>query len=241
MAAAAIPLITAGISALSGLFGNKNKQTTTQNQSSSGSTSATSNLTNTGRSTTTSGPQLTPAYQNFINQLVGSFSNLSQPVNLQGYAASQVQGINRASTASQKAADNIMASRGLSRSPVSGTTAANIDANRISQIVGLNQQIPLLENQLNLQNLNAAQGLASILPSLSPTTSVQDTSGTQSGTSTGFTSNQSQGTGVQTQESGGGLSGLLNALALMMQTNSGNNSQQPYGGGSLGWLANLFG
>lgn len=228
MAAWAIPLLTTGISALSGLFGNKNKQQQTSEGSINRSTSSTgtTNISDIGRQMTTSGPQLSPAYQGFINQLLSSYGNLAQPVNLRPYAASQMQGINKASGLSSRALDSIMAARGLSRSPVAGAAAANLDANRVSQIVGINQQIPLLQRQLTQSGLESARGMASLLPSFSPTTSVVDTSGTRTGTTTGFenmfgtSSETSTGTGTQ----GGGLGGLFNVLGLL--ANSKDSSLQ---------------
>lgn len=185
-----------------------------------------SHLTSSTSGSSTSSPNLSPATQQLIDKLTSSYATLSKPVDLTGYQAGQTQQINRNSDLARQSADNIMASRGLATSPVSGTTDANIDNNRFGQINQLNQSIPLLKNQMNLQNLGAAAGFMNLIPHGTTTTNNQDQTQTQDQSQTGsqkgstFTNNFGyQGSNTSTNNntatktsSGGGLGGLLHGL-----------------------------
>ncbi len=178
-------------------------------------------------------PTLSPASAALMSQLTRQYGNLAgSNVNLAPYAGQQTQNINRNSQIQSQAVQNALAARGLSTSPVAGTAEANIQANRVGQINNLQQQIPLLQNQLTLGNLGAASGFFSTLPrgSVSQQTGTQsqlggtsqtgqtigDTSGTstqnisQTGT-TNQTGNTSQGGGI-----GSGIAGLLGILLPLL-------------------------
>ncbi len=182
----------------------------------------------TGTSTTTPGALGGPQ-QALLDQLTQRYSNLGD-VNLQPYEANQINQINRNASLQSKAADNIMAARGLGTSPVAGTTAANIDANRINQISGFQSTLPLLQRQLEQQNLAGASSFLQSIP--------RGISTTQTGTSlqtgetnqkrndftegTTNTGNITQGarSGGSTSETkpvgGGGIGGILQSLAPML-------------------------
>jgi hypothetical protein len=187
--------------------------TSTTNTSSEGNTNFNQSMTNwlrnflstvgqtesTGTSTTT--PNLSPQAQQLLQQLTQSYSKFARPVDLTGYQAGQIQDINRSSDLQSEAVNNIMAARGLSNSPAAGTALANVQGQRFGDITKLNQSLPMLGNQLNLQNLNAAGGFFSSIPygtttgtsgsTSSQQNQSQDQTGGSSTSGTGYTNQQS--------------------------------------------------
>lgn len=230
--------ILGGAGALAGAFptvssgsGSGSGQTTSSgNTSTSGTTNVNQliqflqNLqTHTGtQGTSTSIPLLSPETSAFLANLMGRYSSLTSP-SLTGYQAQQTQNINASSDAQQKAVDAIMASRGLSTSPVAATSAANIQQNRLNQINQVKENLPILQNQLDLANLGAATSLFSVIPKgtygiTSGTSDTSQTGGTtqqQSGTTNtaGTTSTnqtqQQQYNQQSNQQQGGGVGGAL--------------------------------
>jgi len=180
----------------------------------------------TGTGTVSATPNLTPQMQAYINSLIGRGSNLQAP-SLTGYAAGQTQNINANSNLQSQAVQNLMAARGLSTSPVAATTQAGIEQNRVNQITQMQENLPVMQNQMNLQNLAQSANIAGMFPGLAGTTqqqqTAQDTSQTQTGTQQqtqdqyaqswqnifnfmqGFQNNW----GSQQTTSGGGLGGAL--------------------------------
>ncbi len=177
----------------------------------------------TGTSTTTPGVLGGPQ-QALLDKLIQRYSNLGD-VNLQPYEANQINQINRNASLQSKAADNIMASRGLSLSPVSGTTAANIDANRINQISGFQSTLPLLQRQLEQQNLAGASSFLQSIP--------RGTSTTQSGTSLQ--------TGLTEQARNDFTEGTTNTGNITQGARSGSETTvtKPKGGGIGGFLQGI--
>ncbi len=192
------------------------------------SLSSTSGGTTNTSSTT---PNLSPATQQLLDQLTGKYLQSTNP-SLQGYQAQQTQGINRNSNLQSQAVDNIMASRGLSTSPVAGTAQANVQNSRIGQITGLNESLPLLQDQLNQSHLASAANFMNMIPhgttTTGGTTNTQDTTGQQSTSQTsggqqfnnqwgyqGNNYNQNSNQTSTTQQKGGlatGITGLLAGL-----------------------------
>lgn len=152
----------------------------------------------TGAGTTTSTPNLNPQSQQFIQNLTQAYGGLQAP-STQGYVQNQTAGIDANANAQSQAAQQIMASRGLSTSPVAGTTAEGINQNRINQINQVQAQAPLLQNQLQLQNLQAQGGFAQALPGLSGSTQQQAQAQNTVGTSNQTTSSQQQQSQQQQQ------------------------------------------
>ena len=174
----ATALLAPILGSIAGLFGNKGGGTQEGSSTSSG--------------TTTSGVNLKSPYQDFINRILGQYTQMmNSPTDTAGYAATQEQGINKTSAASGQAVNNIMAARGLSMSPVAATAEANNEANRFSQISQMKQSLPLLDLQTMLQKLSGAGGFSSTLAGLSPTTS----STQQTGQTTGSTASNDGGWG----------------------------------------------
>ena len=182
-----------------------------------------------GTATTT--PNLSPATQQFLDKLVSRYEDTAvRPFDARGYEASQSQNINRNADIASQSANNMMASRGLAFSPASATTAAGIDADRFRQQQQLSAGIPMLSNQMNLQNLGAAASFLNMIPKGSTTSTLGSTSssqqqtgqqqGQQTGSQTGGGTSYQQNTGyqntnqqqVQKSKSGGGLGGFLSGL-----------------------------
>lgn len=200
MAAFAAPLIGMGISALTGLFGNKKPQSTTTD------------------STSTSTPNLDPQ-QMFLKNMIGNeaVNNYRNgPGDLNAYTAGGLQDINKGADFKSKAASNILASRGLSFSPSGVQNVINPEADRLQQSSSFLSQIPLLKRQFQQQNLQQMMGAFGIMPTA--------TTSTSHSTSTGPPANPVAGT-----LSGAGQ-GLFAALPYLMgNMGKGGGSQNPMG------------
>ena len=113
----------------------------------------------------TTTPNLSPENQSLLSQLGAQYSHLAQTgVNLQPYQQQQEENINRNSNINQQAAQEALAARGLANSPVSGTVAANQAQARTGQISQLQASLPLLQNQLQSQNLGQAANFTASIP-----------------------------------------------------------------------------
>lgn len=194
MAALALPLAISGLGALAGIFGNKPQKTTTDSTQKFNSSNNTSASTN---------PVYDPATQALRDSLTSKFTNLTNP-DLSGYAAQGINQINNNSDIRTKALQNSLAARGLSYSPVASIAPALSQSQRIGDIGQFQNNLPLIQQQLMLQNLNAAGGYLKGLPIGSESQSAATTEGTQIGHSV------QTGTGNQVA---GGLSGLATSLA----------------------------
>jgi hypothetical protein len=184
--------------------------------------------------TSTTAPNLSPAASSLVDKLIGQYSKLSQPLDLTGYTANQIRNINTNSDINSKVADQILASRGLSTSPISGTVAAGNQQNRMGQISNLEGSIPLLQQQLQTQNLQQAANFAGMLPGLfgqttnmsqtgqTSTTGTQTASGIQTGSTSSTTGQQTNYNNQQQQQQqqgggvGAGISGFLSTLMLLL-------------------------
>jgi hypothetical protein len=178
-------------------------------------------------STSTTNPNLSPATQQLIDSLTRKYQQLTTP-SLSGYAAQQTQGINRNADLQSQAVQSIMASRGLATSPVSGTSQANVEAGRFGEINKMQAGLPLLQNQLNTQNLGAAANFMQMIPP-GGTTNTQDTNQTQ---------RSDQSSGGQNFQNTWGYQGTNSS-----QNTTGTQTTQKPGGvgaGLLGLLGGLF-
>ena len=238
--------ISGGIPTPSSMSGSGTSAT--QGTSSSGGTSAFSqtgtsenqnllnylnNLLSTTQGVTTTTPTMSPEATSFLQQLTKRYSSLAAP-SLTGYQAQQTAAINANADAQRQAVSNIMATRGLGTSPIAATSLANIESGRLGQITNLNQQIPLLMNQQNLQNLAGAASFFSAIPKGATTgttqTQTQAGSGQQTGLQTGQTTNTGFGSTTQNTQStqntqqnqiqqgqqGGGVGGALSGAASLL-------------------------
>lgn len=189
MAALAVPLLTSGISALAGLFSKPSKSTTNSSENTS----------------STTGYNYTPQQQDMIDQLTQNYnSRLNGPEDLSGYGATGLQNINQASNNAKTMSNNILASRGLAGSPLAAFSNIAANASQGAQQSSLENSLPLIQRQDQLQSLQGIQNLFSSMPKGSTTT------GSASGTST------------TTGASGGGAGGLLGGLGAALAGPSGN-------------------
>jgi hypothetical protein len=176
------------------------------------------------------GGYATPGATNLSGQLAGTYSSIAQPTNLAPYESQQIAQINQNANSQNSSQQAELAARGLSTSPVSGAVAAQTQAGRVAQTTSLEESLPVLQQQLTLQNLGAGTSYLAGAPK------TQNTGGTTTGTTTGQTSQTgttsqigntsqsgSQNTNVnststtqQNQEAGGGLSGLFGGLGSVL-------------------------
>lgn len=187
------PLAIAGISALGGLLSNRaQKQTQTQRQ----------NFNRTGTSTTT--PTFDPQsdflrrslIDQFINRLGGG-GDLADVVTQQA-----VSGANRGALARRRQASSSLSARGLGFSPAAGALGDTIESERVSNVIGAQNQRNLIAEELVRQRLGDAGGFFSQLPfGQTATTS-------ESGSSEGFGETQIPGNRL-----GGAFSSLGTTLA----------------------------
>jgi hypothetical protein len=200
------------ISGLAGLFGGgASKQTNSQFSNNTASN------TNTSGSTT---PNLSPLQQSLSNMFGGQAETMANNTGnlLNGYTAGGLQNINQAGQAQTGVLNNVLASRGLANSPDAATASTMNTENQLNQSQQLLSSIPLLQRQLQQQNISQLQGAFSALPT--------GVSSTGSSASTG----SSSGTGTQTTTTpGGGLAGLFAGLGGGLAAPSGqggNNLSQ---------------
>lgn len=197
--------------------------------------SGTTSGTTSGTGTSTSTPNLSAGSQNFINSLQQAYSGLANP-NLQGYTDQQIQQTNQNSNAQQQAVDQLMASRGLSTSPASGTAAANIQGQRIGTIGNLEAQQPILQNQMQLSNLAAGSNFAGLLPGLSGSTTSQNT-----GSTSGTTNNQTTSSQQNQQQNQQNWQNVFNYLNSQSNQNNTTNTTSNSGGGVGGAISGVLG
>lgn len=201
MAAAAIPLILTGLSGLAGFFGNKAKK---QEQTSTTNSSQQTNQNFTGTST----PNLSSNQQQLSDLFTsGAINKYLKGTDMSGITAGGLKQINQGADMKQIALRNSLASRGLSYSPYAGVVSAAQDSSRIGDSVNFLDQIPMLQRQLQ------SDDLGDLIKSFGALPTATTTSGTSSGTTTG-TSTQ-KGTGlVGGSPWAGALEGAGSALAL---------------------------
>lgn len=186
-AVAAAPYIISGLSALSGLFGQKSKQ----------------QQGGTINETTSSMPQYDPqawGARNFtLDELMNRLTNRTGY--LTAYTGQGLRNINQGADVRGKALQSILAARGLGGSPVGANLMAGQESGRIGEQVNFLNQIPMLNYQMQGQDLGQ---LASFIQGL-PVGQTQTRTGTSAGTYTG-----TQGGGI-----GGGITNLSEMLAYL--------------------------
>lgn len=155
MASLAIPLALTGISALSGLLGNRSKTST-----------GTRDETSTEKLNSLRSPVYDPRQSIMRDLLMNQFLGRTEDDNdfWGGYRRQGITDINRQSGLNDEVIANILASRGLGRSSIGGTSLVSNQLNRANQISNLNNQIPLLADARRRQNLLDASGFFGALP-----------------------------------------------------------------------------
>jgi len=182
------------LGAVSGLFGSK--------------ASNTSKVDN----TTTSTPNLTPENQSFQDQLINMYKQLVGGAGSgefqQAYTTGGLKNINNISNINANAINNILASRGLSRTGAGASAANSVALNGANRTAGFLNSVPLTMDQRFQDILKQAGGYQASIP----VGNTQHQVGTVANTSTG-------GGGF-----GGAVSGGASGLATILGQQSANNS-----------------
>ena len=157
MAAAAIPAVIAGLSALGGLFGNRKS-----------TAKATTKGTQVTDRTATSTPTYDPNALAMRNALMSTFMGRISPSYARTLAdditTGNIQNINRGFGAGQRALQEALAGRGLNFGPLSAVLGAESNNNRIGALIQALNQRRLLADQLQTGALEGASNFFSRLP-----------------------------------------------------------------------------
>jgi len=176
MAAFILPII----SGLAGLFGNKNK---TSQESKFNTTENVS-----GQQTASTRPDLNPLQQRLIDMFSQGAQNMYQRgLDTSGYQATGLRNINDASDIQQKLMENILAQRGLSYSPAAATSLSGIEQGRAHEISQFMNSIPLLQRQMQQQDIGQLMQAFGAQPYGSTQTGTSNQTINRSGTQTGAT------------------------------------------------------
>jgi hypothetical protein len=169
-----IPLALSAASAIGGALGNRNKKQT---------------------STSTTTPTLDPAFRGIQDVLINNIQQrLRSPSSLpQSYIPQQTAGINQTFNLANQSLQNRLTASGLAQSPIAGAGARYLEGQRGGAIVQMKQQVPLIER--DMQNQDLAQAIALLGSGRGQTTT---TEGTVPGAG------------------GGGLAGGVSGLASML-------------------------
>lgn len=191
MAAFAVPLITAGLSGLAGLFGGRPKTTTTttdQTQKNEFDQSASTN------------PNFSPLQQKLMEMFGQQARQFATP-NLGQYAQQQLQQIGQQGNLNRQIIANSLASRGLSYSPAAQSPFTQNLMNVGAQQNQFLAQMPLLARQYQQQAFQNLLGAFGAIPTGQTSTSSGTSTGTSHGTQVG-------------QQSGNMLGGLASGLGV---------------------------
>ncbi len=214
--------ILAGVSGLAGLFGGG----TQQKQATQTTSSGTQNTTGTNASNTT--PNLSPIQQQLINQFSSGAENLAnQGTNLNPYTASGLQQIGATGNTNQQNISNTLAAKGLQYSPAAGNAYTQNAINTGNQQSNFLNQIPLLQRQIQQQNIAGLQSAFQVQPTATSSTGAQN----QTQSSTGTT----QGNGAI---SGNPLAGLFGGVGSGLAA-SYPSLLQSFGGGGSGQVQDV--
>jgi hypothetical protein len=223
--------IIAGLGALGGVFGSKQKQQQSgfQNQQGGSVTNfGTTSGTTTGSTVT---PNINPLAAGGYQAISDKYMDLlNKDPNLTGYQAEQTEQINRQSDIQKQQLRENLAARGIT-GPAAETAIANAEAQRFGSTINLSNKIPLLARQLMENTMGNAGGFYHGIPV------GQTTAGTTTSTTGGTTGQNQWGS---TQQGGtvttgvNPLSGLFggagNILALLsgmgMLGGGGSGTQQ---------------
>ena len=213
------------LSGLAGLFGGGQQQETSGTQSTTGTQ-------NTSSSTT---PNLSPIQQNLINQFTtGAENQYNQGTNLQPYTASGLQQIGATGQSNMQNIGSTLAQKGLQYSPAAGNAYTQNAINTGNQQSQFLNQIPLLQRQMQQQNI---QGLESAFQ-------IQPTATSSTGTTNSSSTTNQQGTvsGNPTAGLFGGLAaGTAAVLPGLMNSFSGSGGIGGYSSPQVTAMNNAYG
>ena len=212
------PLLLGGGSFLGGLFGNRNKQSSSSSSS----------------STNTTMPSWDPAFTGLRDLIMPiTMKRLTDPQSFSKQLGERgIADINRTYDLAEQGLGNRLTARGLGSSPVAGAGEGNLAGGRAGDIVGLLRDLPLIDRQIQDQDLNMAQNFLGMGRGM---------------TSTGTATNTGTATGSQGGGFGGGLQSMMSMLAYLYGSGAfggGGGAQPPipstgfpvvpYSGGGMG-------
>lgn len=191
----------AGIGALgSGIAGGMGGTTKT---SGSSSTSGTSSGTNTFNTAPVFDQQTEGLRQQLISSVLG---NLNKDTDLSGYLSGALQTNNQGYDAAKTAMDQTMAARGLTYSPMAAGADNTLNTQRVGAGIQIQNQMPLLQQQLYQQKLQQALQTFAAMPYGQSGTGTQNNNFNQNSTM-----NQTQ----TTTPSGGIFGGIMSGLGAL--------------------------
>ncbi|MGH7239689.1 MAG: hypothetical protein ACREHG_06440, partial [Candidatus Saccharimonadales bacterium] len=166
---------------------------------------------------TTSSSTLSPEAKAILAHIVPSAESLVSP-NLNQYESSQIGNINQGYNDASQKANEELAARGLSTSPISSVVANNINSARLGQISNLQGQIPILQNELTSSGIGNLTNILGMLPRSTTTSSNASNAGFSNATNSQQENAQNTGTQnvQQQQKKGGGVSGFLGGLGTAL-------------------------
>ncbi len=141
MASLAIPLVTAGLSGLAGLFGSRPTSTTASG---------------TQDNNTSTNYNYTRDQQLMMQNIMNQYQNQINGTDLSGYQSQGLQNINQTGNAQTQAINNMLAQRGLLNSPAAATSLTQQRIGQAGQQSQFLNSIPLLKYQLQSQALTGA-------------------------------------------------------------------------------------
>lgn len=225
--------ILQALGALSGAFTNTpttvtNNGTTLNNATTNTNSNTNTNNTTTNNGTVTTTPNLNPTAQNLITEGGNLAASLSSDPNLTGYLANQESQISQSTIDQENALQSELAAHGITSGAASVAPILNAENQKFAQDVQLQNQIPLLAQQLNQQDLSAIQSFLNAIPEgvTQNTNNTSNTTGTSSTQGTSNTQGVQQNNNTQVTSGnmiGGALTGLLSIIELINGLNGGNS------------------
>lgn len=196
--------IGSGVSGLGGLgagiAGGMGGTTTTKGTNTTNGTSSQNGTFNTT-------PVFDPATEGLRQQLIKSvLGNLGTDTDMSGYLSGALQTNNQGFDAAKTALGQTLAQRGLTYSPVSGAAMGNLDTQRIGAGIGIQNQIPLLQQQMYQQKLQQALQTFGAMPYGQSGTSSQNGATSQT---------QNVDMSQTTKPSGGIFGGIMEGLGAL--------------------------
>jgi len=159
-------------------------------------------------------PEYAPEVWGSILEALGTLrKNAANSTDLSGYTTQGLQSINSGADMKRRAMENIMAAKGLSYSPAAAHATGRVESGRIGEQVNFMNSLPLLQRQMQNEDLSSLTSFLTALPtgSRQKGTTVQNTTGNW---------NQ-QGSSQQTNP-GNMLGGLFSGLGSGLAFTAGN-------------------
>jgi hypothetical protein len=179
MPAFLFPAVLSGISALSGFLNNRKQKTQQEQTSTTNSTDSFNQTTN---------PVLSPEALNALSVLMPQLINrANSSTDLSGYTASGLQNINAQNEMARAKLTQSLVSRGLNNSPAGAALAARSDDAGAYNTSNFLNSIPLLQRQMQGEDLKSLLAAFSAIPTGSSTSGTSTRTGTTTSTGSATT------------------------------------------------------